>query len=143
MNNIQPGEMIHFTYNVPAVTANDIPSTSAKDVFVLNNDNGIIHGIDLSMLTPADIEVLNAVMDPNNKGKIHRIPLVNDILRRMDPLIEIKNPVSFYAKFVKPFIRNKDAYRTYFLTRMANIIDTKKTNVHGNTVNPKPLFHKI
>lgn len=70
-------------------------------------------------------------------------PLVKDILRRMNPLQEIKNPVVFYVKFVRPFLRQKDAYRQYWPNRMLNVSIERKTDVAGKVVNPKPLFKKV
>ncbi len=67
----------------------------------------------------------------------------------MDPLTEIKNPVSFYAKFVRPFIRGKDAYRSYWQHRMTNATVVAHSQVTGVAqggavaTNPKPLFHAI
>jgi hypothetical protein len=74
------------------------------------------------------------------QGKPHRLPLVNDILRRMDPLEEVRNPVSFYSKFVKVFIRNKDAYRTYYPRYMWAVTVVQRTSAAGPVYNPKPMF---
>ena len=113
-----------------------------KEVLVLHpNWRGKMHGIDLKRLTTAEREVLNAILDPETKNKPHRLPLVNDIVRRMDPLEEIKNPQTFYSKFVKVFLKNKDAYRTYHPNRMLSVTVVQKTNVTGKLINPKPLFH--
>jgi hypothetical protein len=80
-----------------------------KEVFVLTPLwQNKMHGLDLKRCTPAEREVLEAILDPDLKDKPHRIPLVNDIKRRMDPIELIRNPVVFYTKFVKPFMRKKD-----------------------------------
>ena len=63
-------------------------------------------------------------MDPNTKNdptKMAKYPLVADILRRMDPPEVIKNPVSFYAMMIKPFLNRADAYRQYWPERMYNL----------------------
>lgn len=115
-----------------------------KEVFVLNpNWMGKMHGIDMKRLTAAEREVIQAVFDPRTKKGLHRIPLVNDVLRRMNPLVEVKNPQSFYQKFVKVFLRNKDAYRQYEIPRMLTVTVVKQTSVQGGVMNPKPLFHKV
>jgi hypothetical protein len=147
MQKFQPGQIVRFTYSNPK---EDEATDRYKEVFVLNGEHmGKIHGLDMRHLSPADREVLELIMDPDSKGKIHRIPIVNDILKRMDPLVEIKNPVTFYAKFVRPFIRNKDAYRSYWQHRMTNATVVAHSQVTGGAqggaaaTNPKPLFHAI
>lgn len=142
MPNFKAGQTIRFTYNHKAV--DQYTGDKFKEVFVLNpNWLGKLHAIDLKRLTAAERSVLVAIFDKRTKKGSHRIPLVNDILRRMNPREEIKNPMSFYNKFVKVFLMNKDAYRQYILTRMMNTTIVRSTNVVGNVVNPKPLFHKV
>jgi hypothetical protein len=51
--------------------------------------------------------------------------------------------MSFYYKFVKPFIRNKDVYRMYEMPRILNATVVKQTSVVGGVINPTPLFHKV
>jgi hypothetical protein len=142
----EPGSIIRFTYGTPN---EDEVTDRFKEVFVLNGNHlGNVHGLDMKMLSPADREVLNLVMDPRNKGKIHRIAQVNDILRRMEPWVEINNPVSFYAKFVRPFLHGRDAYRSYLIPRMTNVttVDHSQTTGPAHTpavANPKPLFHAV
>ena len=147
MQRFEPGQIIRFTYGTPN---DDDVSDRFKEIFVLNgNYLGKVHGLDLKLLSPADREVLSLIMDPKSKGQTHRIALVNDILNRMDPLEEIKNPVSFYAKFVRPFVRGKDVYRSYWQQKMMNPTVVQPSQVtgaaHGTAVavNPKPLFHAI
>lgn len=142
MYSYSPGQTLRFTYN--GLREGKLPSDKFKEVLVLHpNWQGKMHGIDLKRLTPAEKKVLDTIMDPAQRGRPQRIPLVRDILKRMDPVEDIKNPVSFYAKFVKVFLRNKDAYRTYYPTRMYNVTVAQQTHVHGTVVNPKPLFHKV
>lgn len=130
------GTIIKFTYN------EDVEDIY-KEVFVLHPSwNGKIHGIDLKRLTPAEVKVIEAIFDPSTKDSGHPYPLVNDIIRRMDPVEEIKNPLSFYHKFVKVFLRNKDAYRQYWPHKMVGVVIVKKTSVAGHVINPKPLFRK-
>lgn len=108
------GDIIRFTY----------PSNNDrfKEVLVLNELwEGKMHGLDLKNATVAEREVLRVVLDPRMKGKRHRLPLVNDILTRMDPPELIKQPYPFYNRFVKPFIQNKDMYRTYIPMKMTGI----------------------
>lgn len=143
MAKIKPGQIVRFTYN-PKVIEEDT-GDRFKEVLVLNpNWQGKVHGIDLKRLTQAERDVLMAIFDPTTKARgLHRIPLVNDILRRMNPLTEVKNPMAFYQKFVKVFLRNKDAYRQYETNRMLNTIIVKESKVQGQVTNPKPLFHKV
>ena len=77
----------------------------------------------------------------------HRLPLVNDILKRMDPLEEVRFPQQFYTKFVKVFLgigrgigNFKDAYRTYFPSRMQGVTLMKSSDVGGGMNASKPLF---
>lgn len=137
MNLFEAGSTIRFTYQSGS------SSDRFKEIMVLHpNWNGKVHAIDLKRLTEAEREVLHAVMDPKQKGKTHRLPLVNDILRRMDPTELIRVPTSFYNQLVKQFLNNKDAYRTYHTSKMTGIqkIEASKTvtPVSGN----KPLFGK-
>lgn len=132
----QAGAFVRFTYNAPHT------DDRFKEVLVLNPDwRGEMHAIDLKRVTPAERQVLTAIMDPETREKgNHPYPLVNDILRRMDPVAELKNPVSFYQKFVKPFIRNKDCYRKYKLTYISAVQTIQKSAMEGAVVNPRPLF---
>ena len=142
MATYKPGQTIRFTYNQKVVDADT--GDRFKEVFVLNPSwQGKMHGIDMKRLTQAEREVILAVFNPKTKKGMHRIPMVNDILRRMNPLVEVKNPMSFYQKFVKVFLRNKDSYRTYETPKMLNVTIVNQTNVHGGVTNPKPLFHKV
>lgn len=144
MASFKPGQTIRFTYNHPADRIDEATGDRFKEVFVLNpNWFGRMHGIDMKRLTVAEREVITAVFDPRTKKGMHRLPLVNDILRRMDPKQEIKNPLTFYHKFVKVFLKNKDAYRIYEHTRILNASVVKTSNVIGNVTNPNPLFHKV
>jgi hypothetical protein len=136
------GEVIRFTYSHRAKDEHTGPRY--KNVLVLHpNWLGQMHGIDLDRLTSAEREVLFAVFDPRSKGKQHRLPLVNDVLRRMDPLVEVKNPQSFYYKFVKVFLKNKDAYRRYDLPMISGASVIKKALSGSQVYNPKPLFKKV
>lgn len=130
------GDFIKFTYTGPKT------EDRYKEVLVLHPGwNGEMHAIDLKRVTPAERKVLEAIMDPGTKEKPHAYPLVNDILRRMDPIEELKNPLSFYHKFVKPFIRDKDCYRRYKLVNVTGVQTMQKSAMEGHVINPKPLFH--
>jgi len=130
------------------------PSDPNKEVMVIHpNWQGKVHAIDLKRLTPAEVQTLRAVMDPKVKAAVDAgqwpvegappYPLVKDILMRMDPVELIKNPLAFYTRLVKPFIRNKDVYRQYFPTFVSNVKVVEESKVQGNLTNPAPLFKKI
>jgi hypothetical protein len=133
----QAGSFIRFTYNSQA------SEDRFKEILVLNpNWRGEVHGIDLKRITPAERKVLEAIMDPKTKelnGR-HPYPLVNDILRRMDPIEELKNPLSAYNKLIKPFIRNKDCYRKYKHHLIQGVQVMQKSAMEGAVTNPRPLF---
>jgi hypothetical protein len=125
-----------------------------KEAFILHpNWNGKVHAVDLGRITPAEIQVLHAVMDPNVKAQVDQgvwpiegvppYPLIRDILRRMDPAELIKNPLAFYQQMIKPFIRGKDSYRQYFPQHMFSLQVIAESHVQGAMTNPKPLFKKI
>ena len=127
------------------------PSDPNKHVLVLNPSyHGKVHGIDLARITPAEAQTLRAIFDPKVKAAVDRgewpvegappYPLVRDILRRMEPLEVIKNPVLAYQTLVKPFIRDKDCYRQYWDTYMYGARVERESSVKGPVVNPKPLF---
>lgn len=155
----QPGQFIRFTYMVhrAPVRPGSIappPSDPRKEVMVLNpNWNGKMHGIDLRRVTPAEVQVLRAIMDPKNKQAFDQTgqlpqgaptyPLIIDVFRRMDPQQLIRNPLAFYGQFVKPFIRDKDCYRQYWHQYMSGIQVIRESQVRGAVFNPKPLFKKI
>lgn len=139
----QVGSTIRFTYNHPSEAIDEATGDRFKEIFVLQPLwRARVHGIDLKRLTAAEREVIRASFDPESKKKPHRLSIVNDILKRMDPIEEIKNPQSFYQKFVKVFLRNKDAYRTYDPARMMNVTQVVKSHVVGAVINPNPLFKK-
>ncbi len=135
-----PGDIVRFTYSHQAVDAST--GDKFKEVLVLNgNWQHKVHAIDLKRLSPAEREVLEDVLDPEQKDKVHRIPLVNDIKRKMDPLALIRNPVIFYTKFVKPFLRGKDAYRQYIPGRMSGITVVRGAKIStGKKPVERPLF---
>ena len=133
-----PGDIIRFTYKHQAVDEHTGPPN--KEVLVLHpNWHNKIHAIDLKRVSPAERKVLEYVLDPRNKGKPSRIPLINNIMKRMDPVEEIQNPQSFYLKFVKPFLNGKDAYRQYIPHLMSNVVRIRK---QGQPVGQpeRPLF---
>lgn len=112
----KPGTMLRFTY----LGTNTVDKF--KEVFVLNpNYEGNCHALDLKRLNMAERVVLKTIMDPRNKNIEHKMPIVNDIFRRMDPINDIKNPYSFYHRFVKSFIRGQDVYRKYKFQKMSAI----------------------
>jgi hypothetical protein len=155
----QPGQFVRFTYMPPRPKPSKFgvprpPSDPRKEVMVLNpNWQGKMHAIDLHRVTPAETQVLRAIMDPKNKqefdatGQLPKgaptYPLIMDVFRRMDPTQMIRNPMAFYSQFVKPFIRDKDCYRQYFHQYMSGITVIRESQVRGAVFNPKPLFRKI
>lgn len=137
----QAGQIIRFTYKHQAV--DDATGEKFKEILVLHPYwHNKVHGIDLKRLSPAERKVLEIVMDPKQNRRPSRIPLINNIMRRMDPALLVKNPVAFYAQFVKPFLNGKDAYRTYIPHNMSTV--TIQKNVEISTGRPpppeKPLF---
>ncbi len=137
---LEPGTIVRFTYDHQDVDAST--GDKFKEVLVLNGSwQHKVHGIDLKRLSPAEREVLEAVLDPAQEGKPHRIPLVNDIRRKMDPIELIRNPTIFYTKFVKPFLRRKDAYRQYLPNRMSGITKVRDARIStGKRPVERPLF---
>lgn len=157
----EAGQFITFTYNpppkaLPPPKPGQPPppvSDKNKEVLVLHpNWHNKIHAIDLKRLTPAEVQVLKAVMDPKVKASIDAgqwpvegvppYPLIRDILSRMDPVELIKNPLAFYQRLIKPFIRNKDCYRQYWPNYVYGVRVVQESKVQGQVTNPKPLFHK-
>lgn len=142
---IKAGAQLRFTYNVIKETSDD-PSDRFKECIILHpNWQGKVHALDLKRMTVAERRVLAQLFDPKTyeKGFRSRFPLVEDVRRRMNVIEEVKNPVSFYAKFVKVFLRGKDAYRTYYPANMINITVVKESHVEGQVSNPNPLFRKV
>jgi hypothetical protein len=136
----KPGQIVRFTYKHQTVDAST--GDPHKEVLVLHpNWQNKVHGIDLKRLSPAEREVLEAVLDPEQKDKPHRLPLVNDIRRKMDAIELIKNPMIFYTKFIKPFLRRTDAYRTYVPRLMTGITTVKDASIRtGKKPVERPLF---
>jgi hypothetical protein len=142
--NYKHGDIVRFTYvntDKPAGGRNIY-----KEALVLHpNWKGKVHAIDMKNLTSAERMVLQTVLDPDSKGKRFRIPLINDVLRRMDPPTLINNPLSFYNQFVRVFLRGKDAYRTYLPARMSGVQVVDRSESKGYLINPQsgtPLFKK-
>lgn len=143
------------TKEVPmAPRAPEPPSDPSKEVFVLHPHwQNQVHGIDMKRVTPAEQQVLHAIMDPANGEAVKagrwpidgvpNYPLIRDTLLRMQPTELIKNPLGFYAQFVKPFIRNKDVYRRYNPQYMFGLQVVQESRVTGPVTNPAPLFKKI
>lgn len=134
------GQIIRFTYQHQDVDAST--GDKFKEVLVLNPLwNNKLHAIDLQRLSPAERKVLELVLDPEQKDKPSPIPLVNDIKRRMDPIQLIRNPVAFYSRFIKPFLRGKDAYRQYVPRLMTGVTIVKDAKIStGKKPVDKPLF---
>lgn len=131
----------------------EAPSNPSKEVFVLHPHwNNKVHGLDLARVTPAEQQVLRAIMDPKTAEQVKagtwpvegvpNYPLIRDVCLRMDPTDLIKNPLAFYQRFVKPFIRDKDCYRQYWPNYMYGLQVVQESQVQGPVMNPKPLFHK-
>lgn len=145
------GSFIKFHYTHAGFKRNRSPGDlhdPNKEVFVLHPMwQGKLHGIDLKRVTPAEREVLRQIMDPKvRSGETPaRYPLVRDVLARMDPIEDIKNPSMFYNRFVKPFLARKDAYRVYFPQLMGGIQVLEESTASGSPMvsNPNPLFRKI
>lgn len=125
-----------------------------KEVFVMHpNWGGKIHALDLGRVTPAEIQVLQSVMDPECKTKVDsgqwpidgvpNYPLIRDILRRHNPAELIKNPLAFYQSLIKPFMRDKDCYRQYWPQYVSGLTVLAESHVQGPMTNPAPLFKKI
>jgi hypothetical protein len=141
--NYQFGDIIRFTYEHQDVDAST--DGKYKECLVLNPLwNNKVQCIDLKRLSPAQREVLEAVLDPARKDEVHRLPLVNDIKRRMDPVQLIGNPLAFYSRFVKPFLQRVDAYRQYIPHRMSGVTKVRDQSISGGYYSdtPRPLFGK-
>jgi hypothetical protein len=138
-----PGDIIRFTYKHQSVDEHTGPPN--KEVLVLHpNWGNKIHGIDLKRLSPAERKVLEIVLDPEQRDKPSRIPLINNIRKRMDPIEEIQNPQTFYAKFVRPFLNGKDAYRQYIPHLMTGTTRMRKAQIStGKSATENPLFGKL
>ena len=157
----EAGQFITFTYNPPAKQAKPRPgmplppvSDKTKQILVLHPSwHNKIHGIDMARISPAEQQVLRAVMDPKVKAAIDAgqwpVPgappysLLRDILTRMDPNELIKNPLAFYQRLVKPFIRDKDCYRQYWPQYVFGVKVVQESAAQGPPTNPKPLFKKV
>jgi hypothetical protein len=160
----EAGQFITFTYNPPAKDVRKRPGLQTpqsiepvvhdrdKHVFVLHPSwHNEMHAIDLKRLTPAEVQVIHAVMDPKVKAAIDSgqwpvegappYPLIRDILKRGNPVEDIKNPMMFYNAFVKPFLREKDAYRRYKTQFVFGVKVVQESQVQGQVMNPRPLFH--
>jgi hypothetical protein len=146
MSRVSAGQFISFRYP-PSPTAPGHTGPSKQEVLVLNPSyKGLMHAIDLMMLTPAERAVAHAIVDPEVRPKYERIPLVQNAIRRMSPRdpaeVMTTAPMVFYAEFVKPFLAGKDAYRTYRPQLMINVKELNKSPVTGQVINPKPLFKR-
>jgi hypothetical protein len=135
-----PGQIIRFSYKHQATDA--ATGDKFKEVLVLHPFwNNKVHAIDLKRLSPAERHVLEVIMDPDQNKKPSRIPLINNIMRRMDPTLMIKNPMAFYTQFVKPFLNGKDAYRTYIPHNMMTVTVQKDVKIGtGKKPIENPLF---
>lgn len=131
----EPGQVLKFTYLHPQEdTGGQGLHDRFKEVMVLHpNWGGKLHAIDLKRLTPAERQVLTEVMDPKTyePGYRSKHSLVEDIKRRMNVINEIKNPLTFYHNFVRPFIRGKDVYRQYETARILNPVVSKNPGTGG------------
>lgn len=138
----KPGQMIRFTYTHQS--RDEQTGEKFKEILVLHPFwNNKVHGIDLKKLSPAERKVLELVLDPEQKDVPSRIPLVNNIKKRMDPIEEIQNPTAFYTKFVRPFLNGKDAYRTYVPHNMSMVTVLKDFSIAtGKKPVENPLFGK-
>ena len=136
----KPGQMIRFTYKHQDVDV--ATGDKFKEILVLHPKwQNKVHGVDLKRLSPAERKVLELVLDPEQEDVPSNIPLVNNIKARMDPIKDIHNPVTFYTKFVRPFLNGKDAYRTYIPHNMSTVTVLKDFSIAtGKPINRNPLF---
>lgn len=148
------GSLKTTTQNVRAAAPPPPPSDKNKEVFVLHpNWKGRIHGLDMKRLTPAQQQIVHAMMDPEVKAKVDAgqwpvdgVPnynLLRDILRRSDPATLINSPIAFYQQLIKPFIAQADCYRQYDAAFMSNTQVITESEAQGQMTNPKPLFKKL
>lgn len=138
-----PGDIIRFTYKHQSV--DDQTGDTSKEVLVLNPWwHNKLHGIDLKRLAPRERKILEFLLDPEMKNAQSNIALVNMIRKRMDPIAEIGNPMTFYTKFVKPFLNKKDAYRQYIPKLMSGVTKIKNAKIGtGKAPVKDPLFGKV
>lgn len=138
-----PGDIIRFTYKHQSVDEHTGPPQ--KEVLVLHpNWHNKIHGIDLKRLSPAERKVLEVLLDPKMRDTPSRIPLINNVRKRMDPIEEIQNPQSFYVKFVRPFLNGKDAYRQYIPHLMTGVSRISQAKIStGKPPTKNPLFGQV
>jgi hypothetical protein len=148
MAKLAPGVIVRFSYSHPPEYVDEGTGERHKEVLVLHNNwHGRVHALDLKRMTTAQREVLHAILDEKTiadvkSGKRHRLPLVNDIIRRLEnPLEVMKNPVMFYTRFVSVFLRTAgDCYRMYHPKHMSLVTVVKNTDVRGKVINPTPMF---
>lgn len=101
--------------------------------------DGKMHGLDLGTLTEAQRDVVRTLFDPDHKPK-QQYPLVNNVVKQMDVINEIKNPVGFYHKFVKPFLSIAgDVYRTYIPAKMSGVQIIEKVGQQSEFNNRRML----
>jgi hypothetical protein len=138
-----PGDIIRFTYKHQSVDEHTGPPE--KEVLVLHpNWHWKVHGIDLKRLSPGERKVLEFLLDPKKKNTPSKIPLINNIRKRMDPISDIQNPMTFYSKFVKPFLNKKDAYRQYIPKLMSGVTRISQAKISTGKPDTKdPLFGKV
>jgi hypothetical protein len=136
------GDIIRFTYDPQ--DRDDATGDPHKEVLVLHPFwNNKLQGIDLKRLSPNDRGILEAILDPETYDKPHKLPIVNDIRKRLDPMLLVRNPQAFYSRFIKQFLpkRGIDAYRQYIPRRMSNITRIRQAKIMtGKPPVRNPLF---
>ena len=138
-----PGDIIRFTYKHQSV--DDQTGDPNKEVLVLSfGYQNKLHGVDLKRLAPRERKILEFLLDPEMKNAQSNIALVNMIRKRMNPIEEIGNPMTFYANFIKKFLNGKDAYRVYIPKLMSGVSKIKNAKIGtGKKPTDKPLFGQV
>lgn len=135
------GSIYRFSYDHPRKDAST--GDRHKEVLILHPYwNGKTHALDLKRLSPAEREVLQAILEPYDPNVPHRLGIVNSIRARFDARKLIRSPQAFYSTFLKRFLSGKDAYRMYDRKFMSGVTLVKDRDLSGKTVNSKPLFKK-
>jgi len=123
MVNYKIGDIITFTYpDAKCHEGHEHQHDPYPQVLVLHNNwGGNVHGMNFNNLSQQEINYLTALVDPVFAEEIVKkdMRIRQELLRLTN--LDVTNPLDFFNRFIKGFVRQYDSYRRYNPKKMINV----------------------
>jgi hypothetical protein len=141
MPNIRIGDLISATYH--GENSHDF----YPQILVLHNrwarknfphEVAKVHGLNLNVFSEYELAVIYSVLNPDLVARYEKTkPQIAHYVRSLHQTVikqglDIENPLDFYTKFIRQFVKSSDGYRLYFPEKMVNVkVITKREVLMG------------